>query len=469
MLDRLSPAPQSELGFGATYTKAKVALPHFHPKQVELFRLPGKRKAARCGRRWGKNVFGETLAVSDSCKGRLVGWFAPEHKRLSESYNVIVEAIESVKKRSSKTEGMIETIKGGKIEFWSMEDENAGRSRKYHRIIVDEGAFTKPKALETWQRSIEPTLLDYDGSAIVMSNTNGIDPENLMWQLCNEKKHGFVDFHAPTTSNPLIPLRKPMEPFRAWQERREAYFENLIKTTPPLVYQQEYLAEFVDWSGAAFFAREHLLVNGEPVDLPVRCEAVFAVIDSATKTGKTHDGTAVVYFAVIRNSIRPVGPGGIVGPPFSLIIVDWDCTQIDGDLLITWLPTVFQNLESLALRCQARTGSLGSFIEDKSSGMILLQQALRRGMPATPIESKLTSVGKDERAISVSGYVFQGLVKISRPAYDKVVQYKETTRNHLLGQVVGFRIGDNTPNRADDLADAFMYGIALALGNSEGF
>ena len=56
----------------------------------------------------------------------------------------------------------------------------------------------------------------------------------------------------------------------AWLARREAYFDHLLKNTPPLVYQQEYLAEFVDWSGAAFFAREHLLVNGEPIEMPAR-------------------------------------------------------------------------------------------------------------------------------------------------------------------------------------------------------
>ena len=413
--------------------------------------MKGKRKAARCGRRWGKNVFGETLAASDSCKGRLVGWFAPEHKRLAESYNVIVELIEAVKKRSSKTEGMIETIKGGKVEFWSLEDENAGRSRKYHRIIVDEGAFTKPKAIETWQRSIEPTLLDYDGSAIVMSNTNGIDPDNLMWQLCNEPRHGFKDFHAPTMSNPLLPLRKRGELVAAWLARREAYFDHLLKNTPPLVYQQEYLAEFVDWSGAAFFAREHLLVNGEPIEMPARCEAVFAIIDSATKTGRTNDGTGVVFYAVIRNPVRPVSADGIVGPQYRLVILDWDVTQIEGDLLIAWLPTVFQRLEGLALQCRAVQGSLGAMIEDKASGMILLQQAIRRNMLVNPIESELTALGKDERAISVSGYVYQGMVKIARPAYEKVTTYKETTRNHLLGQVVGFRVGDRNAGRDDDL------------------
>jgi len=436
---------------------------------VELFRLKGKRKAARCGRRWGKNVFGETVAVSDACKGRLVGWFAPEHKRLAESYNVIVEAVEAVKKRSSKTEGMIETIKGGKVEFWSLEDDNAGRSRKYHRIIIDEGGFAKPKAIETWQRAIEPTLLDYDGSAIIMSNTNGIDPENLMWQICNEPKHGFVDFHAPTYSNPMLPLRKPGESFIAWQARREGYFTELIRKTPPLVYQQEYLAEFVDWSGAAFFAREHLLVNGEPVAPPTRCEAVFAVIDSATKTGTKNDGTGVVYFAVVRNIVRPVGDDGTVGPAYNLVILDWDVTQMEGDLLISWLPTVFQNLEHYAREYRSRTGSLGAMIEDKASGMILLQQAARRGMPATPIESVLTSVGKDERAISVSGYVYRGMVKISRLAYDKVTTYKETSRNHLLGQVVGFRVGSKDAGRQDDLLDCFTYGVAIALGNEEGF
>ena len=33
-----------------------------------------------------------------------------------------------------------------------------------------------------------------------------------------------------------------------------------------------------------------------------------------------------------------------------------------------------------------------------------------------------------------------------------------------------FRIGDpNAANREDDLADSWMYGLAIALGNAEGF
>lgn len=429
---------------------ARVEFPTFHRAQAKLRWLMNNSRyvVGRCGRRWGKNVLGESTAIDDAARGRLVGWFAPENKRLSESYNVIVEALAPVKRSSDKTHGMIRTITGGSVEFWSLEDENAGRSRKYHRIIVDEAAFTKPKTINWWTKSAKATLLDYSGRALVISNTRGIDPDNFLYEICHNPKHGFVQFHAPTHSNPHLP-------------REEV--EALIRDNMPLVYQQEYLAEFVDWSGAAFFTRESLLVRAvdgslQPVELPVRCDAVFAIIDTATKTGKANDGTGVVYCALIRH-----------GFAYQLVILDWDLQQIEGALLETWLPTVFQNLEHYAKACRAREGSVGTFIEDKASGMVLLQQAARRGWPATPIESKLTALGKDERAISVSGYVTRGLVKLSRRAFDKVSTYKETSRNHLLGQVVGFRIGSKNEQREDDLLDSFVYSVALSLGNSEGF
>ena len=100
---------------------------------------------------------------------------------------------------------------------------------------------------------------------------------------------------------------------------------------------------------------------------------------------------------------------------------------------------------------------------------MLLQQAYRRRLPAAKIESRLTALGKDERALSVSGYVHQCLVKYTEPAFNKVVEYKHNLRNHLLDQVESFRIGDKRSHRENDLLDTFCYGIALALGNGEGF
>lgn len=418
----------------------EVTLPTLHPAQVAAYRLPGRFKAVRCGRRWGKTDLGKTIACNDVIKKRSVGWFAPDYKIMNEVYNEISDLLEPVKRSSSKIEGVIRTTTGGRLDFWTLENERAGRSRKYHRVIIDEGAFTKPNMMDIWQKSIMPTLLDYRGSAIVMSNTNGIDQENFFWRICNQPEHGFVDYHAPSATNPYLPADE---------------LERLERDTPPLVFQQEYKAEFVDWSGVQFFSQANLLQDGHPVEYPTHCDGVFAVIDSATKTGQEHDGTAVTYYAVTRHAKAP------------LMVLDWDLVQIEGALLETWLPTIFQQLQHLAKLCGARRGSLGTFIEDKSSGMVLIQQAKRRGWPATAIDSKLTSVGKDERAISVSGYVYRNLVRISRPAYDKVTTYHGATRNHWLSQVLGFRIG--TKNQEDDLLDTFTYGVALALGDAGGF
>lgn len=236
-------------------------------------------------------------------------------------------------------------------------------------------------------------------------------------------------------------------------------YEDRLRSSGPAWLVRAWLEG--DWTASAaqpFFEEGALLVDGLPLPDPKYCRAVFAVIDTAVKTGSGNDGTAVIYCAFDdRFGVVP------------LRVLDWDCLQIEGALLETWLPTVFENLEHYARLCGARHGSLGAWIEDKSSGMVLLQQAQRRGWPAQPIESKLTSVGKDERALSVSGYVYRGEVKLTERAFNKVVTYKDVSRNHLLSQVTGFRIGDKDRARQDDLLDCFTYAVAVSLGNSEGY
>jgi hypothetical protein len=421
--------------------KIEVILPTLHSDQSRIYLAPGRFKAIRCGRRWGKTVLGEVVAGEAAIGGEFVGWFAPEYKFLSEAFNDLVDMIAPTISRSSKNEGIIRTRSGGRIDFWSLDNPNAGRSRRYHKVIIDEGAFTKPAMKDTWRKSIRPTLVDFRGSAMVLSNTNGIDAENFLYSICNDPALGFTEYHAPTSANPYMP---PDE------------LEELKANAHPLVFQQEYLAEFVDWSGSAFFSQLSLLDdNALPVASPTICDGVFATIDTAVKDGAKHDGTAVTYWAISKHFGIP------------LTILDYDITQIEGSLLEAWLPSVYVRLEELAKQCRARHGSLGAFIEDKVSGTILLQQARRHGWKATPIDSKLTDLGKDARAISVSGYVHHGKVKMSRQAYDRVITYKGTTRNHLLGQVVGYRVGIDA--HEDDALDTFTYGVAIALGDNKGF
>ncbi len=210
--------------------------------------------------------------------------------------------------------------------------------------------------------------------------------------------------------------------------------------------------------GGSFFSESSLLVDGLPVDWPLYVDTVFAVIDTAVKTGKDHSGLGVVFWGISKHQQTA----------FPLYLLDWDYTQLEGAFLETWLPTVFDRLEVLASTCKARLGSSGAFIEDKSSGMVLLQQGEQKGWPVHAIDSKLTAMGKAERAIDISGHVHAGEVKITEHAYRKVVTFKGVTKNHLLAQILGFRPG--SADKSDlDLLDCTSYGVAIALGNSEGF
>jgi hypothetical protein len=199
-----------------------------------------------------------------------------------------------------------------------------------------------------------------------------------------------------------------------------------------------------------------MLVNGLAAATPNHPTFVFATMDSAMKTGRENDGCAVVYWAVDIHNVCE----------HPLYILDWDYKQIDGALLATYLPTVAQNLEVYAQECGALQGSKGVHIEDQSSGIILLQQAVNMGIEARAIESRLMMMGKSERCLNVSSYVHLGQVKITERAFVKRITYKGESKNHLLDQVLSFSASvKEAQNVADDLRDAWAYGIAIGLGS----
>lgn len=437
-------------------TTLQIDLPTFHPDQLRAYEVYKNNKyvAGRCGRRWGKTDFAKTIAANHLLQGRSVGWFAPSYKIMSEAYAELAMVLHPViPKRggASKTEGVIRTITGGRVDFWSLENERAGRSRRYHQVIVDEIAFAKANMATIWEQAIEPTLLDFatlpqGGRCLAVSNTNGIAEDNFFYMICETKKDKFkfAEFHAPTSNNPYMSKERLAE---------------LKAEKHPLVWQQEYLAEFVDFSGVSFFSKDKLLVEGKPVPFPEGCESVLAVIDTAVKEGKDHDATAVSYWAKMPSWFGQ----------YELVCLDWDLVSIDGAMLESWIPNVFALLEHYAKKCKAIYGSIGAFIEDAQSGSILLQQCAFRGLPAEALPAPLTAAGKDGRAINASGPVYCGKVKLSENAYHKTSTFKDVTRNHFLSQVSTFRVGDkDATKRSDDLLDTFTYAVAITLGDSEG-
>lgn len=428
-----------------------VVLPTFLPDQVRAYNAYRQYRflALRAGRRWGKTDFCKILACDTALRGGLVGWFAPDYKKLGKAFREIASVLKGVKLTSNQNEGLIRLrYNGGEVEFWTLDDDDAGRSRKYDLAVIDEGAFAgdnmiaKEEAPGIWDNSIKPTLLDRRGRCVVASNTNGNVPDNFLYAICKNKEHGFGEFHAPSHANPMLPREE---------------LEDLERKSHPLVFLQEYRAQFVDWSGVAFFSEDKLFEDGAPIAFPVHCDQVFGVLDTAIKDKSKNDGSGITFFA------------GSEHDRIKLAILDFDYIQMKGDSLYEWLPNQFEVGEALAARCGARYGFTGVFIEDMNTGSLLLQHGEGKGWPVQAIPSDFVAKDKDARAISISSHHYRGLIKVTREAYDKTLSFKGTTANHLMQQITGFRLGDpDAAKRADDLFDTYCYGVALHFGDAKG-
>jgi len=72
----------------------------------------------RCGRRFGKNIVGQDLAIQAALSGQPVAWCAPSYPEIAEDWRELYGKLYSVIKASDKTERRIELITGGSIKMW---------------------------------------------------------------------------------------------------------------------------------------------------------------------------------------------------------------------------------------------------------------------------------------------------------------------------------------------------------------
>lgn len=222
-----------------------IILPSLHPAQREIESSPARFKAVACGRRFGKTLYGQRDLIPDMIRGFPVAWFAPDYKRIREVWEEISTTLKPLIKSKNKSEWVIRLYGGGFMDFWSLKDnEDAGRSRKYKRIIIDEAAICDN--LETvWESAIRATLTDYEGTATLLSSPKGRNFFQTAFDRGRSDDPRWKDwasFHFPTERNPYI---KPSE------------IETAKGELPDRVFRQEYLAEFLENSGGVFqFVRE---------------------------------------------------------------------------------------------------------------------------------------------------------------------------------------------------------------------
>jgi hypothetical protein len=364
---------------------------------------------------------------------------------------------------SNRAASRWETTNGG--EYFAAGVGGAITGRRADLAIIDdpvksreeaESELVRTKTFE-WYKSDLVTRLKPDARIILIQTRWHLD--DLGGMLLHEMERGgdqWVILCLPAFATADDPLgRKVGEVLWPDWENKEAIerkrtilgvrdFESLYQQNPQPP------------GGTYFLQKDFLDEFGRPVAYPEWCDCVFATIDTGIKTGSKHDATGVIYWAM--NQYNTASP---------LTILDYDLAQVDVSLLIDWIPTVYDNLEVYAKQCKARMGSIGPLIEDKGSGTVLIQQCNRNDWICTAIDAKLVQLGKEPRALSVSGYTNQGKIKISDHAFNKTIDFKQRHANHLLKQVFTFNVG--VKDQEDDLVDCLCYGIICGLGNIEGY
>lgn len=209
----------------------ELELPKPHPKQQYLLDNRKRFNVLKCGRRFGKTELCQELILESFERGEYVGYFSPTYKDLYEVWKTTLNNFYNVIKSKSETIKQIVFVNGAKVDFWSMDEPNSGRGRKYHRVLIDE-CEKATKFQEAWEQAISPTLTDYGGDAYFLSTPQF--GETYFKRLCkqeNKMPEQWKTFVYSTYDNPHID---------------KAEIEMMRSILPPLVFQCEYLAEDVD-------------------------------------------------------------------------------------------------------------------------------------------------------------------------------------------------------------------------------
>jgi hypothetical protein len=229
-------------------SKIKVTLPKLHPGQRKIDADPTRHRVIAPGRQWGKTTFLTDQGIRALIEGRPAGWYAPTYKRLGEPFRRILKILPPELIRSKNmSDYRIESITGGVLMGWTMEDQDAGRGSTDTLALVDEAGL-ESNVDQFWHECISPTLARHRGRAVFAGTPKGrngfwrlgslgMDPDNRSWS-----------FHAASSGqNPYLPPE---------------YEDEARHDMPEMAFRQEILGEFLEEGGEVIRGLDDVIAAG---------------------------------------------------------------------------------------------------------------------------------------------------------------------------------------------------------------
>lgn len=266
-------------------TEAVIRLPRLHQAQKAALKGAKRFNVGSAGRRFGKSVLAKEILINQkngALDGFPVAYCAPTYRLMGAFYDDLRRTLKTIIKSANASNHQIQLINGGSFELWTLQDQDAGRSRKYSVVVVDECAHVSDFE-PIWTKSLRPTLADYQGSAWFLSSPNGFnyyktglfdrgDPTNKLYD------ENWASFTFPTSANPYINKQEIID---------------AQKELPELAFAQEFSALFTSVEGALL--RPSYIKEGTPPDnVPLK---TVVGVDLAISKTEVSDFTAIVVLS----------------------------------------------------------------------------------------------------------------------------------------------------------------------------
>ena len=214
-----------------------------HPKQRDMVNdiisSAAKYHVACVGRQFGKSLMAINLSlywmINDGpCK---VLWVSPVYSQCAKIQKEIMQAIgaSGIVKNCNYSDNYITLKNGSEILFRSAEKYDNIRGLTIDYGILDEAAFMKEDA---WKEAIKPVFLVRGKKVLFISTPKGKNWFHELYQLA--RSNDYENYKAYTGSSYDTPYINIEE------------IEDAKRTLPPNVFQQEYLAKFIDSGGEVF-------------------------------------------------------------------------------------------------------------------------------------------------------------------------------------------------------------------------
>lgn len=206
--------------------EVNVRLYNPHSAQSQVLDCDSRFIVMMAGRRFGKSLISQTIALATAIKKQRVAYITPTYQLGKVFFKELVDLLPMEIHSKNEADLVITFITGGSIRFFTGERLDNLRGLKFHLCIVDEASFI-PDLEDGWLNSIRPTLTDYKGRAFFLSTPKGKNYFFSLYMKGISNEPGWSSFKFTTYDNPHID---------------KSEIDDARRQLPEVVFEQEYMA-----------------------------------------------------------------------------------------------------------------------------------------------------------------------------------------------------------------------------------